>query len=181
MDSKTLCLGALTMGDASGYEIKKMFEEGCFAHFHDTNFGSIYPALRKLLDDKLVTYRDVPQEGRPDKKEYSLTEEGGLAFKAALKKAPAKDKIRSEHTYMMFFADYMDLDALEDVFESYLTHYRQGAEAVRELDNEGASPSRIFIRGMGLAFYDAIEKYMEENKHLLLDQQPSPNDKGVKL
>src|SRR3546814_8991519 len=34
MDAKTLCLGVLSRGAASGYEIKKAFEEGPFSHFH---------------------------------------------------------------------------------------------------------------------------------------------------
>ena len=39
MDAKILCLGALTCGDASGYEIKKIFEGAPFAHFHQVSFG----------------------------------------------------------------------------------------------------------------------------------------------
>jgi len=56
MDVKTLCLGVLSLGDASGYEIRKMFEEGPFAHFHHASFGSIYPALSPLLDAEQVTW-----------------------------------------------------------------------------------------------------------------------------
>ena len=40
MDVKTLCLGVLTLGDASGYEIRKQFEEGPFAHFFGASYGS---------------------------------------------------------------------------------------------------------------------------------------------
>ncbi|MCZ6511637.1 MAG: PadR family transcriptional regulator, partial [Alphaproteobacteria bacterium] len=49
MDTKTLCLGVLTHGDASGYEIKKALEDGPFGHIQEIGFGSIYPALAKLL------------------------------------------------------------------------------------------------------------------------------------
>ena len=41
MDVKTLCLGVLTEGDKSGYEIKKHFEQA-FRHF----FG---PALARSI------------------------------------------------------------------------------------------------------------------------------------
>ncbi len=41
MDAKTLCLGALSRGDASGYEIKKAFEEGPLSHIHEASFGAI--------------------------------------------------------------------------------------------------------------------------------------------
>ncbi len=54
MDVKTLCLAVLFQGEATGYEIKKAFEEGPFAHFQRASFGSIYPALSKLLVEELA-------------------------------------------------------------------------------------------------------------------------------
>jgi hypothetical protein len=54
MDVKTLCLGVLTEGNKSGYEIKRCFEEA-FSHFFVAGFGSIYPALAELSRAGLVT------------------------------------------------------------------------------------------------------------------------------
>ena len=45
MDTRSICLGVLSMGEATGYEIKKLFEDGPFSHFYDAGYGSIYPAL----------------------------------------------------------------------------------------------------------------------------------------
>ena len=53
MDVKTLCLGVLTEGDKTGYEIKRCFEEA-FSHFFGAGFGSIYPALADLSRRGLV-------------------------------------------------------------------------------------------------------------------------------
>ncbi|GEQ96922.1 hypothetical protein JCM17844_05590 [Iodidimonas gelatinilytica] len=53
MDVRTLCLGILALGDASGYEIKKMVAEGSFSFFSEASYGSIYPALTKLTDEAL--------------------------------------------------------------------------------------------------------------------------------
>ena len=44
MDVKTVCLGMLTDGPASGYDLKKQFES-TFSHFFAAGYGSIYPAL----------------------------------------------------------------------------------------------------------------------------------------
>ena len=117
MDSKTLCLGALILGDASGYEIKKLFEQGPFSYFHHTSYGSIYPALGKLTHEGLVTCDEHEQDGRPDKKVYSLTDAGRAAFKKALAKIPAPDKIRSESMYMLFFANQLDPDHVREVYD----------------------------------------------------------------
>ena len=45
MDVRTICLGLLTRGEATGYEIKKQFEGEGFGHFAEASFGSIYPAV----------------------------------------------------------------------------------------------------------------------------------------
>src|SRR3546814_11137191 len=68
MDAKTLCLGVLSRGAASGYEIKKAFEEGPFSHFHQASFGSIYPALNALSADGPVAVRAQAQQKRPQRK-----------------------------------------------------------------------------------------------------------------
>lgn len=168
MDAKNLCLGALTCGDASGYEIKKMFEEGPFAYFHKVSYGSIYPALAKLCDEKLISMREQSQEGRPDKKVYSLTQEGREALKKALQKTPANDQLRSEAMVMYFLQGYLEPDHLRDVFEQHLEFYRFLQQRVEALDDTGISPQQKFLRGLGRTFYQATVAYMEENAHMLL-------------
>ena len=41
MDVKTVCLGMLTDGEASGYDLKKEFESS-FSHFFAAGYGSSY-------------------------------------------------------------------------------------------------------------------------------------------
>ena len=103
MDVKTLCLGALTEGDKSGYEIKRCFEEA-FSHFFVAGFGSIYPALAELSRRGLVTGENVEQEGRPDKKVYSLTPAGERLLINELLVTPPRHKVRSEFLVLMYFA-----------------------------------------------------------------------------
>ncbi|MEE8545632.1 MAG: PadR family transcriptional regulator, partial [Alphaproteobacteria bacterium] len=50
MDVRTLCLGVLSEGGASGYEIKKKLEQ-TYRHFFQASFGSIYPALSRMTED----------------------------------------------------------------------------------------------------------------------------------
>ncbi len=164
MDVKTLCLGALTLGDASGYEIRKLFEEGPFAHFYDASYGSIYPSLGRLLSEGLVSVTEMVQDGRPDKKVYHLTDEGLTVFRAALVEPPVRDKVRSENVARLFFADYMDEDTLRAVFEGYLSEFRTMSEKIRSLDDGYISEGRRFTRGLGLVFYEGVADYMEENR-----------------
>jgi DNA-binding PadR family transcriptional regulator len=52
-DVRTLCLGILSIGEATGYEIKKALEEGPFGHVLEASFGAIYPALGRLTEEGL--------------------------------------------------------------------------------------------------------------------------------
>lgn len=175
MDAKNLCLGALSCGDASGYEIKKMFEEGPFSYFHAVGFGSIYPALAKLCDKKLISMRQETQDGRPDKKVYSLTDKGRLALKKALIKAPADDKFRSEALVMFFLHEHMEPDHLRDVFNKELEYYRNLLAYLEAMDCSKVAPQRLFVHGIGLTFYRAMVQYLEENEHLLLGDNQETN------
>lgn len=66
MDVETVCLGMLTDGAASGYELKKQFES-TFGHFFAAGYGSIDPALSSLAGQGLVTCEHIAQDGKPDR------------------------------------------------------------------------------------------------------------------
>src|SRR5690242_12327400 len=106
MNVRTLCLGVLTMGEATGYEIKKEIEEGLFSHFIEASFGSIYPALTQLLSEGLLTVRAEEQTGKPDKKVYAITEAGRRALERQLAVIPAKDKFKSEFLFQMLLQQF---------------------------------------------------------------------------
>ncbi|MEO5337448.1 MAG: PadR family transcriptional regulator [Magnetospirillum sp. WYHS-4] len=173
MDARTLCLGVLTLGDASGYEIKKIVEEGPFSHFHETSFGSIYPALGRLSAEGLVTFREVAQEGRPAKKVYSVTPKGRDALAKALRAEPARDTVRSDALFMLFFGDLMDGGRRREVFATYLGNLRRQMADMAQCGAESDPPARRFVHGLGLAAYEALIRYMEDNRHLL-DEETNP-------
>lgn len=176
MDAKTLCLGVLVMGDASGYEIRKMFEEGPFAHFQDVGYGSIYPALAKLSEDGLIAVTETPDEGHPDKKVYTATPAGRAVFRKSLARKPANDKIRSDAAFLMFFAEFLDPDHLREIYDDYLSFYRDRIQIMQGLDPEGVPEGQLFVRGLGLAFYQAVVTYMTDNRERFLNAAPGEAD-----
>jgi len=173
MDTKSLCLGALSIGEASGYEIKKMFEEGAFRHFYDAGYGSIYPALKKLLDEGLVTCVEMEQEGRPAKKVYSLTEAGRDALKVSLKQAPARDRVRSDSLVMMFFAHLIEPGHRAAVLDAYIDYYRISIDCIENTACDDHPFGHQFVSGLGYAICQAAIDYLEENKEFLLSGENS--------
>nr|WP_255640005.1 PadR family transcriptional regulator [Pseudalkalibacillus hwajinpoensis] len=80
MHTKYAILGLLTIGCQTGYSMKKMMD-GSLNHFWKISYGQIYPTLKKLLDEKLITVQEESTSGKPDKKEYQLTSLGWEALK----------------------------------------------------------------------------------------------------
>lgn len=72
---KNILLGLLAGGPRHGYELKRDFEE-LLGGTWTVNIGQIYLTLGRLERDGLVTSDVVPQDTRPDRKVYSLTELG---------------------------------------------------------------------------------------------------------
>jgi len=172
MKVKDLCLGALYLGDASGYEIRKLFEQGPFSHFAHVSFGSIYPALGQLLKNGLVRCRKQVQDGKPDKKIYSLTETGLAQLTRALNAPPGPDKFHSDTLFMLFFADLMPRDKVQAVLDEYITHFTEAASILGGLDNENVSPPRQHVRAIGQAFYQTMADTLQHNRDGILSSLP---------
>ena len=167
MDVKTLCLGVLSRGACSGYEIRKQFEEGPFSHFQEAGFGSIYPALKKLTEDGQVTCEQYAQDSRPDKKVYAITQNGRHALFDAVNRTPGADKFRSDFMFMMFFADLISPSDLDRRITERATYHRTRLEFL-ESCQESSSPGETFVRNFGVAIHRAALAYVEGHGHELV-------------
>ena len=120
MNVRTLCLGVLSSGEASGYEIKKEIEEGLFSHFIDASYGSIYPALTQLAAEGAVTVRAEEQSGKPDKKVYAITPKGHEALARSISVVPGRDKYKSEFLFQMLLQQYITPDVMLAAIEKQM-------------------------------------------------------------
>lgn len=168
MDVKTLCLGVLSLGEASGYEIKKAFQEGPFSHFHQASFGSIYPALNALAAEGLVAVREQAQDKRPDKKIYSLAPKGHTALLAALMAPPAPDAMRSDFLFILFFAQHLPAARVAQLIDARIAWYREMLARMERDDDDAVPPGPQFVRGMGIAIYRAAADYLETHRNRLI-------------
>jgi len=168
MDVKTLCLGVLSRGDASGYEIRKAFEDGPLSHFSDAGFGSIYPALKRLQDEDLIAIAKHGTDTRPDKKVYRITPSGRHALYQALTRQPAPDKLRSELMFMLFFGHLLPPRHLDRIIGDRIDAYRATIEKMEQCDDGHRTAGEKFVEGLGLAIYRAAASYLEEHRHELI-------------
>jgi PadR family transcriptional regulator, regulatory protein AphA len=162
MNVKTLCLGYLSLRDATGYEIKKDVEDGLFSHFIEASYGSIYPALNQLAADGLVSCREEEQSGKPDKKVYAITESGLKALKQALSVVPARDKYKSEFLFVMLLQQHLSIPMQVVAIEKQLNDLREDLESIAQCRADMSSnPACDFVTGYGEAVLRAGSAYLE--------------------
>ncbi|MSP51842.1 MAG: PadR family transcriptional regulator [Alphaproteobacteria bacterium] len=169
MDVKTLCLGILAHGDASGYEIKKLFEQK-YSHFYEASFGSIYPALARLTEAGLVSFSQQAQSKRPDKKVYRITTAGRIAFLDDLGKMPGRDRIRSDFLATLLFGDLLSPGQVDKMIAIRVAEYHALIDAMAACNTKGLTPGHAFVNGFGLTVYRAMVAYLENNRHALVGQ-----------
>ena len=170
MNVKTLCLGALTERDLTGYEIKQHFEEA-YSHFFVAGYGSIYPALADLTKCGLVRCTSVAQEKRPDKKVYSLTPEGRDALISELMATPPKHKVRSEFLVLMVFAHLLPPEKVAEIAEGMVAQWDDLLSSIDQCMAEeecAFSPGMRFAIGYGKTVVGAARSYVDENKEKLI-------------
>jgi DNA-binding PadR family transcriptional regulator len=85
-----LILGLLTRKPMSGYDIKRFLKKFGWL-IRSPSFGSLYPALRALLQDGLVTeIRDLGHSKR-SRRVYSITDKGKEALQQWIDQLAAPD------------------------------------------------------------------------------------------
>lgn len=75
-----LILGLLAQQAMSGYDIKRLLESLSWL-MDSPSFGSIYPILRSLREDGLVTMEEVLCQGKSPRKIYTTTRTGRQALR----------------------------------------------------------------------------------------------------
>jgi DNA-binding PadR family transcriptional regulator len=170
MDVRTICLGILTRGSATGYEIKKAFEDSGLDHFVEASFGSIYPALSRLTEEGLVLVREEAQEKRPDRKVYSITPEGRTAFLAALMKPIPEDRHRSPFVFAMLFSDLLPANRVQALMDRYIAQSEERLAQLSRRKDEGLLPGERFAIDLGHTIYTAMLDFLRARRGDLENQ-----------
>ncbi|MGV6859349.1 MAG: helix-turn-helix transcriptional regulator [bacterium] len=185
MTTRELCLGALHLCTASGYEIKQLFEQA-YRHFQKVSYGSIYPALKQLLDEGLVTCHTVPAEGKPNRKVYSLTDAGRNSFAQTLKDTPPTEQHQSNFLLLILFSRFLSPERMEEVLAQYAEQLSQNMQEFEELTSpehiNRLSPEALMTIEYGKAMAHAqiefmtthLENWLQQHRQRAGDTPPHP-------
>ena len=174
MHVKTLCLGALSLADSTGYDIKKLFESA-FSHFQNASFGSIYPSLRKLEDEGAVTCHVEPGDRHPDRKRFSITQQGLQALVDDLSHTPATELVRSDFLVMLFFAHLLPTDVVQQKLDEIEAHYRMELDYLQSIRSDARMTAGMrYGVEQGIAVYQAKLKHLGKHRDALLASHHLP-------
>lgn len=160
MDVRTLCLGVLSLEDASGYEIKQTLED-VFGSFYNASFGSIYPALARLVADGDAVMLEAGDARFPDRKRYRITEAGRDRLGTTLSKARGRDTLRSEFLVAMFFAHLVPVQELRRLTDEKLAEARGIQSALQGYSRVSLAEGQRFALRYILAQTRASIEFLE--------------------
>ncbi|MFB7942307.1 PadR family transcriptional regulator [Streptomyces sp. NPDC056049] len=111
MSLKHAVLAALLEGEASGYDLAKIFDVSV-ANFWAATPQQLYRELDRLSEAGLITARVVEQERRPNKRMFSLTPEGHRDLGAFTSTSPRPLAVRDELMVQVQACDGGDTEAV---------------------------------------------------------------------
>lgn len=101
--TKYVLLGFLLEASLSGYELGNLIREAT-NHFWQESDASIYPTLKILTEEGLVTVEEA-FVGKRRKEIFTITAQGRAAFLEWFKREPEPDIHREEFLLKLFFTD----------------------------------------------------------------------------
>lgn len=129
--SQFAVLGILGRGPRSGYDIKKLTDRST-RYFWSENYGNLYPTLKRLEEGGLVTVTRQPQDGKPERKVYAITDAGREVLAVWLREPTEPSRHRNELLLKLFFGAQVPLE----VSCEQLTRYRAEQQALIETYRE---------------------------------------------
>ena len=128
---KHVFLALLAPGRTHGYELKRRYDELFASVWGPVNIGQIYVTLGRLAKDGLVVQTEVGQDGRPDRKDYELTERGRKALHAWLAESDPVPMPKSDLVLKLVGASLLGTD---DARALIADHRQRCFQSLRDLD-----------------------------------------------
>ncbi|GKU80564.1 PadR family transcriptional regulator [Paenibacillus sp. L3-i20] len=166
--TELVILGMLIQGKMSGYDIKKITEQSV-GIFYKMSYGSLYPALKRLLESGFVTEEETKDS--KNKKVYSITTDGQQHFMKWLSEPLQSNK--REYLIKIFFYDYLD----EPTKKRNLMTYQQTiarnisqmevvqsivSKELEQLEDKDAYYYRVSVMHYGLHFFKMENEWLKK-------------------
>jgi DNA-binding PadR family transcriptional regulator len=150
IDIKFPILGFLMESEMTGYDLKRRFRDPV-GFFYRASDGSLYPALKKLAHEGMVTMR-AEQHGQRARKGYAITAKGRERFLRTLREPAQPIFVYDEAQVKIYFAQHEPETAAHHVererrFSASLKSFLE--RLLEDMRDRGASPFRTSMVEVG--------------------------------
>jgi DNA-binding PadR family transcriptional regulator len=128
-------LALLAAGPAHGYELKQALEQRFGAVLAPLNAGQIDTTLQRLERDGLVDDDAVPQNGRPNKRVYRLTDQGRTELRSWVADSTPATRLKDDFFIKLVLAEAAGIADPLELIDRQRSAYLQ---ALRSLDDVAA-------------------------------------------
>jgi DNA-binding PadR family transcriptional regulator len=123
-------LGFLEFRPMTGYDLKKYFDQS-IAHFWSATKSHVYQALEKLEKDGFVVSQIIPQQGKPNRREYQITETGRAELYRWLTSPLPPGQLREGWLIQVFFSHQSTNEEIVALLEARRKAIRERLEVHR--------------------------------------------------
>lgn len=156
-------LGLLTQQPMSGYDIKR-FLKGLSWLIGNPSGGSLYPVLRCLRQEDLVTVEIVPGLDRPPRKIYTITEAGRQELQAWVERPAVSKATLKAFVMRLLLAENFTFEGLTAHIQQrraqVAAHYDDLHRAV-EMSEEKDEQGHFLAMDYGLALASAELSWLD--------------------
>lgn len=128
-------LGLLTIEPMSGYDLGQMVRTS-IGHIWSESYGQIYPSLKRLAADGLVSRKTETHKGRPDRHIYSITRKGREQLTRWLEVPPQAEVPRNEMLLKLFFGAQVPAEILIRNVERMAEEHRALLEKFERVERD---------------------------------------------
>lgn len=154
-------LSKLSEQPYTGYDLTKIIKQSPWQASHQ----QVYRELAKLERNIMVVCKEIPQQGKPDKKCYSITEKGCAALKDPELLQPAMKKMQDDASAMLFVGN-------PEYFQNLITESMHRATSLEILKLE-VDPLRQLSISRELRLLMADIEWCQEVMKAFTQQQAS--------
>lgn len=158
-------LGLLSYNDSTGYDLTRMFEDSLNNFWHAQS-SQIYRELKRMEEQGLVSSRSIIQDGRPNKRLYSITGDG----RRELARWLGEGRLEYENPHFsMLMRVFFGADApeatlallkacknqCENIIEANCAKNQKSIESYSSLINNGRERSKYWAMTLDLSIREA--------------------------
>ncbi|WP_300562576.1 PadR family transcriptional regulator [Companilactobacillus sp.] len=125
-----IILGLLNIESQTGYDLTKSFDSD-IGEFWSANHSQIYPLLKKMEEDNLISHHDIQVGTKLVKKSYDISDAGKKLFDEWLQEPSDLDNNHDEFILKLYFINDKKSELLKNMVAEQLNSREEKLSALK--------------------------------------------------